>query len=148
LTGRFTDAKWIILGFAGALRHGLIPNLLDGGLNARYNCRDSVWWWLQAIKDYCLIVPNGIELLSAPVRRLYPTDNSPPLISIDQIVEEPLFNTMQEALQKHYDGIDFTERNAGTQIDAHMTEKGIDFAFILFNYLAMFSIGFMNNFII
>jgi glycogen debranching enzyme len=124
LSGRFTEAKWIILGFAGTLRHGLIPNLLDGGKNARYNCRDAVWWWLQAIKDYCLIAPNGIELLSAPVRRLYPNDDSPPLMDDEQIIEEPLFDTMQEALQRHYNGIDFIERNAGTQIDAHMTKEG------------------------
>ncbi|XP_054161339.1 glycogen debranching enzyme-like [Oppia nitens] len=124
LTGRFTEAKHIILGFAGTLRHGLIPNLLDGGRNSRYNARDAVWWWLQAVKDYCLIAPNGLELLSQSVRRLYPTDDSPALLASSEIVEEPLYKTVQEALQRHYDGIDFVERNAGKQIDEHMTAEG------------------------
>ena len=126
LTGRLAEARHIILGFAGTLRHGLIPNLLDGGKNSRYNARDAVWWWLHAIKDYCVLVQNGAEILKEPVRRLYPTDDSSPLLSADNMKEEPLSTTVQEAIQRHFDGIDFIERNAGKQIDEHMTDEGIN----------------------
>ena len=122
VTGRFVDARNIILGFGSCLRHGLIPNLLDKGLNARYNCRDAVWWWLQSIKDYCLMVENGHSILSLPVRRLYPEDDSEAKVS--EVIEQPLHQVMQEALLKHFRGIDFMERNWGLKIDEHMTEEG------------------------
>ena len=56
LTGRFKDAKNCILAYAGALRHGLIPNLLAEGKASRYNCRDAVWFWIVAIIRYIEIV--------------------------------------------------------------------------------------------
>lgn len=126
LTGRFDVAKIIILGFGGTLRHGLIPNLLDGGNNSRYNCRDAVWWWLQAIKDYIQIVPNGHSILQDQVRRIFPKDDSPSLAQSQDQVLEPLHKTIQEALEKHFNGIDFVERNAGQQIDAHMKPEGFN----------------------
>lgn len=60
------------------LRHGLIPNLLNEGTGSRYNARDAVWFWLTAIRSYCLEVKDGYTILNDPVSRMYPTDDSAP----------------------------------------------------------------------
>ncbi|RZF42594.1 hypothetical protein LSTR_LSTR001389 [Laodelphax striatellus] len=121
LTGRYQEARYIILAFAGCLRHGLIPNLLDGGTNPRYNCRDAVWWWLYSIQCYVQSAPDGIALLRDKVNRLFPTDDAP-----HTYVDQDLIEVMQEALTVHFQGLCFRERNAGTKIDAHMQSRGFD----------------------
>ncbi|XP_070513892.1 glycogen debranching enzyme isoform X3 [Cardiocondyla obscurior] len=124
LTGRHVEARFIILGFAGTLRHGLIPNLLDKGNNARYNCRDAIWWWLYTIKCYIEEVPNGLTILSDKVSRLFPTDDSPALPAGQH--DQPLHEVIQEALTVHFQGLCFRERNAGRKIDEHMTDRGFN----------------------
>lgn len=125
LTGRFDEARYIILAFAGTLRHGLIPNLLDGGKNARYNCRDAVWWWLYCIQEYVSEAPNGKSILREKVARLYPRDDSEAQPA-DGRNDQYLHDVMQEALNVHFQGLVFRERNAGTRIDEHMKDCGFN----------------------
>jgi len=122
-TGQFGAARDIILGYAACLRHGLIPNLLDGGLNARFNCRDAVWWWLRAILDYIELKEDGHLILKAPVLRLFPSDQqSQPRPRTVQ----PLEDVVAEALHKHWQGLHFREWNAGSKIDEHMKDAGFN----------------------
>ncbi|XP_063921993.1 glycogen debranching enzyme [Zophobas morio] len=124
LTGRYQEARYHILGYAGCLRHGLIPNLLDGGRNSRFNCRDAIWWWLHCVKTYTEDAPNGLSILTDKVSRIFPSDDSPaqPAGTHDQ----PLHAVIQEALNTHFQGLVFRERNAGRQIDEHMTDAGFN----------------------
>lgn len=135
ITGRYTDARAIILAYARTLKHGLIPNLLDGGNNSRYNCRDAIWWWLYSIREYTKIVPNGSEILRARVKRLHKPEQainngSQRKRSTAQMnggydpYSQQLCDVMQEALECHFKGVEFVEERAGKQLDEHMTQPG------------------------
>lgn len=71
----------------------------------------TVWWWLNCIKSYVQEVPNGHNILKEPVSRIFPQDDSEPH-SLGQCVQ-PLEDVIHEALQKHFQGLKFRERNAG-----------------------------------
>lgn len=124
IPGRYEEARWVILGFAGTLRHGLIPNLLDGGPKARFNCRDAVWFWLMAVQKYVETVPEGHLLLQDKVSRLFPQDDSEP--QPPGAADQTLEFVIQEALTRHFQGVKFRERNAGKAIDEQMTDNGFN----------------------
>ncbi|CAL1714662.1 unnamed protein product [Somion occarium] len=127
-TGNFLDAKRHILAFASTLKHGLIPNLLDSLRNPRYNSRDSPWWMLQNIQDYVNMAPEGLSILSEPVKRRFPQDDT--WVPWDDprayAYSSTLAEVIQEILQRHADGIHFREHNAGPNLDMQMKDGGFN----------------------
>lgn len=134
------------------MRHGLIPNLIgDGyGVKPRYNCRDSVWYWIYTIICYEDMIQNVQlhssdnlnlkSILNENVWRWFPTDDAlgwPDEIdcvsnkhSTNRI--QKLYDVMQDALQSHFSKISFIERNAGPQLDEHMKPDGFKVGFIYY----------------
>ena len=126
-TGRHEEAREHILAFASVVKHGMIPNLLNSGKSPRYNSRDSVWFFLQCIQDYCKIVPGGYDILKHKVeRRFLPNSDEwfefddPKAYSKQSTVED----VIQEILQQHASGISFREYNAGPDLDRQMKGEG------------------------
>ena len=124
LTGRFDEARYLILSYGGCLRHGLIPNLLGDGKIARYNARDAVWWWLYSISCYTRVVSDGQEILSDKVSRLYPTHDSPAQSAGSH--DQSLYDVIHEVLLRHLQSLTFRERGAGHALDSDMTDEGFN----------------------
>ncbi|KAJ3616638.1 hypothetical protein Zmor_011773 [Zophobas morio] len=131
LTGRYAEARSLIIGFAGTIRHGLIPNLLDSSRNSRYNCRDAVWFWLQAIQEYCKLSNEGENFLKAKIHRLYPSDDIKKyrkqdryIFSGNEYANIELHDLIHYVLQEHARGIHFEEWGAGVNLDSNMLKEG------------------------
>lgn len=133
ITGRFAEAKSIILAYGRTLKHGLIPNLLDGGTKSRYNCRDAIWWWLYSIREYTKLAPNGPEILRCKLKRIHKP--MPPAIpqrkrstaqmnGLSDPYTQQLCDVIQESIECHFKGVEFVEENAGKMLDEHMLDEG------------------------
>ena len=105
LTGRFDEARHLLLTYGSCLRHGLIPNLLAG---PRYNARDAIWFWLYSLAQYTELAPDGCSILSANIQ-----GNS-------------LHSIIKTAMDAHLNGLSFREHNAGDQLDRVMSDEGFN----------------------
>ncbi|KAL2106419.1 hypothetical protein VUR80DRAFT_6761 [Thermomyces stellatus] len=128
-TGRYAEAREHIMAFASVMKHGLIPNLLSSGKLPRYNARDAVWFFLQNVQDYVRIVPDGIKLLEEKVkRRFLPYDDTWFAHDDERAYsrESTIGDIVQEALQRHAEGISYREHNAGRDLDQQMSDPGFN----------------------
>ncbi|CAN8099855.1 unnamed protein product [Discula destructiva] len=128
-TGRFAEAREHIKAFASVLKHGMIPNLLASGNTPRYNSRDSIWFYLQCVQDYTRLAPGGLEILKEKTkRRFLPYDDTwfDAEDSRAYSTESTIEDVIQEALQRHAEGMSFREANAGSQIDSQMRDEGFN----------------------
>ncbi|ORZ07829.1 glycogen debranching enzyme [Absidia repens] len=129
VTGRFDEAKNHILAFAASLKHGLIPNLLDSVRQPRYNARDAVWFFLQAIQDYVMMAPpslDGLAILNEKVARRFPKDDRFVPVEEGYQYSCTLGEIIQEIFERHAKGIHFREYNAGPKIDRQMSDAGFN----------------------
>jgi glycogen debranching enzyme len=129
-TGLEHEAKNTILYFAKVTRHGLIPNLHDGGNNTRFNARDAAWFFLQAIKDYCLISEDGLKFLNTKVQMHFLDDDMETHLKLKEAGEKgkiyTLLELVIEIVERHSLGIEYREWNAGPKCDNDMAEEGFN----------------------
>lgn len=55
--------------------------------------------------------------------------------------EQPLSETIYEALNRHFCGISYRERNAGSSIDEHMKDEGFHIILIVFSLDSGFNVN-------
>uniref|UniRef100_A0A5S6QS88 4-alpha-glucanotransferase n=1 Tax=Trichuris muris TaxID=70415 RepID=A0A5S6QS88_TRIMR len=101
IPGRYSEARYIILSYSGLVKNGQMPSRVYEHTNVQFGSRDTVWWWLLAIKHYVEMVPNGQEIMWDPVIRYSPKEKrSKRSCPADQF----LFNAMQEAINTVFQG--------------------------------------------
>jgi glycogen debranching enzyme len=83
---------------------------------------------LQSIQDYVNSAPEGLSILSEPVKRRFPKDDTwVPWNDLRAYAySSTLAEIIQEIIQRHADGISFREYNAGPNLDMQMKDEGFN----------------------
>ena len=103
-TGRYDDAKSILLSFSKCLKNGLVPNMFpDNGKEPLYNTADASLWYFYAVYNYLKYVD---------------TDEA------WKFVEDYIYSSLQEIMAAYRKGTQFS---IGMDDDALMTAgSGLD----------------------
>lgn len=107
-TNRLEECRLTLLAYLSVLRHGQIPNLFAEGIEPRYNSRDTTWWWLQGLQDYCRKAGSTAILRESLIRRFASDDVSDGVVEREVLVSD----LVQEIMDKHARGVHFREWNA------------------------------------
>lgn len=125
-TGRFEEARAHLIAFASCFLNGLLPNLLDEGKYPRFNSRDTVWWFLNALKKFCTAV-KSTEILREKIAMRFSLGKYTKIEDYSNYTKiMTIWEVIIETLRHHVEGISFREWNAGPQLDAHMKDAGFD----------------------
>ena len=128
IPGLFDEAKSILINYASVMRHGLIPNLLDSGVNCRYNARDATWFFLKSVIDY-VEMSNDYDILNTDINMVFLSDDFNENNDLKNKGEKrtmKLSEIIHDILQRHAMGINFKEWRAGKDIDQQMTDEGFN----------------------
>jgi glycogen debranching enzyme len=131
VTKRWSAAKGLLLCFGQVVRYGLIPNLLGSQKTPRYNARDVTWFYIQAIKDFCSLSPEGNNFLTTEIQFQTPLEQHSPWILKCFPHVNPPFNSLTFAqlihyiMSSHVFGIQITESNVGGTLDKLMKPEGL-----------------------
>ena len=128
IPGLFKEARAILINYASVMRHGLIPNLLDSGINCRYNARDATWFFQKSVVDY-VERSKDYDIFNFDVNMVFLSDDFNEHNSKKDRGEKKsmkLAQIVHEILQKHVRGISFREWRAGKQIDEQMSDEGFN----------------------
>lgn len=83
---------------------------------------------LQNIQDYVTSAPDGLSILSEPVKRRFPLDDT--WVAWDDprayTCASTLAEIIQEILQRHASGLAFREHDAGPNLDMQMKDEGFN----------------------
>ena len=128
IPGLYNEARAILINYASVMRHGLIPNLLDCGINCRYNARDATWFFMKSVVDY-VEMSKDFQVLNFPINMVFLSDDfneNNEKKTKGEKKSMKLAEIVHEILQRHVKGISFREWRAGKQIDEQMTDEGFN----------------------
>ena len=121
------EARSILLMFAAVSRHGLIPHIYGQGDNARFNTRDTTWYFMEALQQYIRHdKENGESILKEQLNMQFLSANQAQHAEM-KLEGRKLFITLEELIQdimqSHFQGIDFVEWEAGRQVDESIVKE-------------------------
>ena len=128
IPGYFEEAKAILLQYAAVMRHGLLPNLFDSGVNSRFNARDATWFFTKSAIDY-IEMSGDYDVLNEEVNMVFLSDNFDEHNNKKKKGESKkmtLSDILHHIIQQHASGINFREWRAGKDIDEQMTNEGFN----------------------